>query len=269
MVKPKKKATTQEKLAKDRLRKKEKYAEIKKDPVRYRIEKEKERKKYLLRKEKKKILTIAEMTDRQKREQRRRWRMNSKKYLNKLKEQKKSHCILLEDSVLTSGTEETTNVADPTVSDPLMEIEEPPETTQTAVKSQKQTQNISSVTRKLRYRSTKVVSHLQKEINKLKKEKDILRKQLYKERNLQKVRKSIEDTIEKKVDEVINEIKADKIEEVKKKLLFNEVLNKGVSDKYKRLSKKEKRTFVEGIVDSSKLKKYGVLSKVNFSTKKK
>ncbi|CAG4964632.1 unnamed protein product [Parnassius apollo] len=66
MVKPKKKATAQEKLAKDRLRKKEKYAEIKKDPEKYRLEKEKERKKYLLRKEKKKILSIAEMTDRQK-----------------------------------------------------------------------------------------------------------------------------------------------------------------------------------------------------------
>lgn len=268
MAKQKKKATTQEKLAKDRLRKKEKYAEIKRDPEKYRIEKEKERKKYLLRKEKKKILSITEMTDRQKREQRRRWRKNSRQYLNKLREQKKVQSILLENLTPTSETVEILNIANSEVCDPLMEIEEPPESTPKIIKSQRQAK-CSSSARQLRYRSTKVISNLQKEVDKLRKEKDMLRKQIQKERMLQKVRKSIEDTIEKKVDEVIKDIKADKIEEVKKKLLFNETLNHGVSSKYKSLPKKEKRCFVEGIVDDSRLKKYGVLSKVNFSIKKK
>ncbi|CAG5034688.1 unnamed protein product [Parnassius apollo] len=171
MVKPKKKATAQEKLAKDRLRKKEKYAEIKKDPEKYRLEKEKERKKYLLRKEKKKILSIAEMTDRQKREQRRRWRKNSRKYLNKLKEQKKIERVLLENSPPTSENEEIAHIADP---DPLMEIEKTPKTV-----NSKATQSIqvnSSGTRKLRYRSMKVISNLKKEINKLKRDKDMLRR---------------------------------------------------------------------------------------------
>ncbi|CAG5055009.1 unnamed protein product [Parnassius apollo] len=152
-----KKQQHKKKLAKDRLRKKEKYAEIKKDPEKYRLEKEKERKKYLLRKEKKKILSIAEITDRQKREQRRRWRKNSRKYLNKLKEQKKIERVLLENSPPTSENEEIANIADP---DPLMEIEKTPKTV-----NSKATQSIqvnSSGTRKLRYRSMKVISNLKK-----------------------------------------------------------------------------------------------------------
>ncbi|KAL4704772.1 hypothetical protein ACJJTC_000081 [Scirpophaga incertulas] len=51
MGKTKKKLSTQEKLAKDRLRKKQKYAEIKSDPEKYRLLKEAERKKYILRKD--------------------------------------------------------------------------------------------------------------------------------------------------------------------------------------------------------------------------
>lgn len=61
MSKPKKKATKEEKLAKDRLRKKLKYAEIKADPEKYKLEKEKEKRKYLEKKEKKKVLSITEM----------------------------------------------------------------------------------------------------------------------------------------------------------------------------------------------------------------
>ncbi|KAL0893762.1 hypothetical protein ABMA27_013899 [Loxostege sticticalis] len=264
MAKPKKKATTEEKLAKDRLRKKEKYAEIKNDPEKYKIQKEKDRQKYLSRKEKKKILSIVDMSDRQKREQRRRWRKNSRKYLNKLKEQKKLENILLQNSPPDSETEENQNIAYPAERDPLMEIEETPK----SIPNSGKTQGTPSAIRKMRYRSRKVISNLQKEIDKLKKEKDMLRKQLYTERKLQKVNKTI-DTIEKKVDQVISDIKADKVEKVKKKLMFNEAINRGVSEKYKNLAKKEKRHFVKSIVDDSKLKKYRVLSKLNFAIKKK
>ncbi|CAG5055041.1 unnamed protein product [Parnassius apollo] len=180
MVKPKKKAKAQEKLAKDRLRKKEKYAEIKKDHEKYRLEKEKERKNYLFKKEKKKVLSIAEMIDKQKREQRRRLRKNSRKYLNKLQEQMKIERVLLENSPPTSENEEIANIADP---DPLMEIEKTPKTV-----NSKATQSIqvnSSATRKLRYRSMKVISNLKKEINKLKRDKDMLRKKNKKEREMQ------------------------------------------------------------------------------------
>ena len=87
MVKPKKNTNTQEKLAKDRLRKRQKYAEIKNNPEQYEIEKEKQKKTYLLRKEKKKIVNMEDMTERQKRDQRRRWRKHSQTYLNKVREQ--------------------------------------------------------------------------------------------------------------------------------------------------------------------------------------
>lgn len=59
------------------------------------------------------------MTDREKREQRRRWQKNSRKYLNKLQEQNKLQSILLEKSPPASETEEILNMADPTVRDPL------------------------------------------------------------------------------------------------------------------------------------------------------
>lgn len=194
MVKAKKKATTQEKLAKDRLRKKEKYAEIKEDPEKYSVLKEKQRKDYLLRKAKKKILSIDDMTDRQKREQRRRWRTNSRKYKNKLKEQKRIQRVLLENSPPESGTEEIPIIADPTERDPLVNIKAP-ETVDTPeiVKNPKSTKGTSSALRKLRYRTCKALSNMQTEIDKLKKEKYELKKQLHKERKMRSLKKSIDD----------------------------------------------------------------------------
>ncbi|KAL4710696.1 hypothetical protein ACJJTC_004341 [Scirpophaga incertulas] len=258
MGKTKKKLSTHEKLAKDRLRKKQKYAEIKSDSEKYRLLKEAERKKYILRKENKKILSITEMTDRQKREQRRKWRNNSRKYLNKLKDKRKLESVLLENSPPSSETEEILNTErdiDSTERDPLMDIEKNSDTSLNTDKIPNMKQDTSSMLRKLRYRSSKVISDLQAEINKLKKEKNSLTVQLYQVQRRQKIKKSIEDTIEKKVDQVIKDIKMDKIENVRKNLLFSETVNRGVFEKYKSLPKMQKRTFAKDIVDESRLKK--------------
>lgn len=56
---------------------------------------------------------------------------------------------------------------------------------------------------------------------------------------------------------------------MKKKLLFNETINSRVFQKYKSLPKKQKRPFVENIIDEPRLKKYGVRSKVNIALKSK
>lgn len=98
MARTKKKVSNQEKLANDRLRKKREYMKIKSDPELYRIQKEKERKRYLLKKENNKIQSIKDMSTRAQREQRRRWRENSRKYYKKKEEQRKIERILLENS---------------------------------------------------------------------------------------------------------------------------------------------------------------------------
>ncbi|KAL4705191.1 hypothetical protein ACJJTC_013991 [Scirpophaga incertulas] len=118
-----------------------------------------------------------------------------------------------------------------------MDIEKISDTSLNTDKIPNMKQDSSSMLIKLRYRSSKVISDLQAEINKLKKEKNSLTVQLYQVQRRQKIKKSIEDTTEKKVDQVIKDIKMDKIENVRKNLLFSETVNRGVFEKYKRLKK--------------------------------
>lgn len=267
MAKTKKKLTKEEKLAKDRLRKKNKYAEIKNDPEQYRIQKEKERRRYLLRKEKNKIISIQDMSERAKREQRRRWRKNSRKYLKKLEEQKKIQNILLNDSPPMSEVD----VAEPPpVLDPLEVGNNSQSKTEVQENSAQDRKNASRI-RKLRYKSAKVIGKLKEDINKLKREKDVLRKKIQRIKfQKEKEMKSKEDTIEKNDNQLLKDVKADKVEEVKKKLLFNESLTRGVCEHYKNLRKKEKRPFSEEILkDKAKFKKHKVLAKVPFVLRNK
>ena len=72
--------TKEQRLAKQRLCKRRRYIEIKNDPELLAIEKEKRKKQYLKRKEEKKIVPIKDKTPRSQREQRRRWKDNSRNY---------------------------------------------------------------------------------------------------------------------------------------------------------------------------------------------
>lgn len=63
-----------------RLAKRKKYALIKGDPIKYQQEREKEKLRYLKRKEEKDILSIKDMTEKQKNAIRKRWRENSSAY---------------------------------------------------------------------------------------------------------------------------------------------------------------------------------------------
>lgn len=108
MSKTKKKLKKEEKLAKDRLRKRQKYEEIKNNPELFKIKQEKDRKNYFLRKEQKKIRCISEMSNRAQREQRKRWRKNSLKYKKKKKEHSKVEEILVNETLEDSQKEYTT-----------------------------------------------------------------------------------------------------------------------------------------------------------------
>ncbi|XP_061704450.1 protein tramtrack, beta isoform isoform X9 [Cydia pomonella] len=108
--KTKKRLTKEEILAKDRERKRLKYAEVKKNPVLYGLLQEKEKQRYLLKKKKKKVVSIKEMSERAKREQRRRWRRNSLNYLKKLKEKNKLNQNHMESSASDSVNSENDEI---------------------------------------------------------------------------------------------------------------------------------------------------------------
>lgn len=73
------------KLKEKREAEKERYRRIMADPEKRKLMQEKERLKYLRKKEKKMVLSIAEMTPRQQRKQRKSWRENTKRHRERQK----------------------------------------------------------------------------------------------------------------------------------------------------------------------------------------
>ncbi|XP_046975173.1 protein PXR1-like [Vanessa cardui] len=110
MAKEKKKKSREEKLAQQRLHKKEKYQEIKNDPEKYAIQKEKERLRYLKRKEQKKLKSIKDLTPRQQRQQRKKWKENRQRYVEKKKQARAVQQMLVDNSPPTSDEEDTRSV---------------------------------------------------------------------------------------------------------------------------------------------------------------
>lgn len=74
------KKNKEERLGQQRLCKRRRYVEIKNDPELLALAKEKRRIKYLKDKEAKKVKSISEKTPRSQREQRKKWKENSKRF---------------------------------------------------------------------------------------------------------------------------------------------------------------------------------------------
>ncbi|KAL4721472.1 hypothetical protein ACJJTC_001026, partial [Scirpophaga incertulas] len=260
MGKPQKKMTKEEKLAKDRLRKREKYALIKNDPELYSLHKEKEKKRYLARKERKSIVSIKDMTPRAQRDQRRRWRRNTQNYLQRKAEKNRFEKILVENTHLKSDSQININ-SKPSRSDPLMNAEVVPNTSSqnTSAPLLKSDKRL----RRIRYKYSLIVKKLNERIGKLEKEKDVLRKR----RNISE---KVCDTIEKKVNDLLIEIRPEKKEAVKRQLLFSETIKHNLQDSYKSLTKKDKRIFVDTVIKDDKLlRKYKLHQKLPFSRRQK
>lgn len=111
----KNKKTREEKLAQARLHRRQKYAELKKDPDKYAAEKEKERLRYIKRKEQNKLKSIQDLTPRAQRQQRKKWRESLKRYLNKKKKERSIAQMLLDNSPPSSDVEQIFD----TILDPL------------------------------------------------------------------------------------------------------------------------------------------------------
>lgn len=111
--------TKEQRLIKQRLCKRRRYNEIKNDPELLAIEKERQRIKYLKRKEEKKIVQIKDKTPRGQREQRKRWKENTRRYREKrkaLNKEIKIETIQIEAPVeekVTDGTDEAAKSEDP------------------------------------------------------------------------------------------------------------------------------------------------------------
>ncbi|KAL4708816.1 hypothetical protein ACJJTC_011780 [Scirpophaga incertulas] len=269
MPRQKKGLTKEEKLAKDRERKREKYLEIKNNPELYAIQKEKERKRYLVRKTTKKICSIKEMTPRNQREQRKRWRRNSRKYLKKKEDQKKLVGILINNTPSDSETDlqiQNHNSNEPEL-DPLELIHEKIGSLRNKSEvRRRQHVKVSSIIRKMRYKHQKIVKTLQNQIEKLKKEKKMLKRKFSFEIK-QKV--TVQDSIEKKVNNIITDVRSERVEEVKQNLSFNEILMQDITEGYKTLKKKEKRDFANTVMkNKDRLKKFKVLNKIPFRLRK-
>ncbi|CAH2107183.1 unnamed protein product [Euphydryas editha] len=99
------KQTKEEILEKAKLARRNRYAEIKSDPVKYAVEKEKEHQRYLKRKESKKILSIQEMTPTAKKVQRERWRDNFKRYYQRKLLQKREAELINSNTPSGSDTD--------------------------------------------------------------------------------------------------------------------------------------------------------------------
>lgn len=94
------------KLAQDRRYKKEWYEKLKKDPVKLAEYKEKERLRYLKKKEQNKIKSVHDLSPRQQRLQRKKWRESAKKYLRKKKRSNQIEQMLIKHSPPTSDSED-------------------------------------------------------------------------------------------------------------------------------------------------------------------
>ncbi|CAB3249665.1 unnamed protein product [Arctia plantaginis] len=130
----------------------------------------------------------------------------------------------------------------------------------------KRCQKKDKLIRRLRYSYKKEIGKLKQEKEKVIKEKDAMRKMLMRQINKQRKIQAKPSTGEK-VDNLIKSIDEDKREEVKKKILFGEIISNNLRDGFKVLRKKEKREFSDIVMrDKDRFKKHKVLDFLNENT---
>ncbi|CAB3228481.1 unnamed protein product [Arctia plantaginis] len=107
----------EDELERRRIARREKYKRIKSDPEKYAIERAKKKEAYLKRKIEQKVKNINEMSPREQRAQRKRWRENSKRYLKKKAKERQIKEVTIISQVLKGRGK----INDKEVSDPLCE----------------------------------------------------------------------------------------------------------------------------------------------------
>lgn len=252
MTKPR--SSSKQKISKEeRLRRKQECEKrrreaIRSDPDKWEQEKENERKRYLKRKSEKKIKMIGDMTPREQRAKRKKWNENNKRSRVRKQNEKRLQEHLINQTPPESDEEriDATNEREEHNILPL------------AGSSRK-----SSGRRRVRKDRAKAYRMLTKERNK----SEIYRKKAAKyrkkyERLLEKIsKKEHEITPRKKVKEIIKGVKV--TTEIKKRLLFGEVLQHQLTHNFKKLrNEKSKQVFTKAVAGKI-LKKYRQIKQAN------
>ncbi|CAG5053991.1 unnamed protein product [Parnassius apollo] len=118
---------------------------------------------------------------------------------------------------------------------------------------------------KVHYQHNKEIGILKHEIEKTKKQKDGIRKMLYRIKKNKKKNENI--STEKKVEQLVENVNTQKREEIKERLMFGEILSRSVREGYKCLRKKDKKEFSNVVMtEKEKFKKYKLLTQTKIFT---
>lgn len=230
MANVKKKQTREERLEKKRQAEKLRYQRLKNDPVKNAELKEKEKQQYKKKKEKGQIKSINDMTEREKRAIRKIWREKTKKHRDRVKLQS------------------TRNYP---VTPPASDNEDQPPLPQNNIALAAKRR--SEIQRKLR--------------NKLiKKQKNEIKHLRLKLRDCQKKLQRIEKqkmTPNSKVADLLQNNSKENVEEVKKKLLFSEVIQNQLKENIKLTTNDNEKKIFKKVLSGKIVKKYKVLNQIN------
>ncbi|KAK0074342.1 hypothetical protein PV325_008480 [Microctonus aethiopoides] len=232
MAKTKKKQTREERLEKKREAERLRYQRIKCDPGKNEQLKEKEKLKYQRKKENGRIKSINDMTEREQRTIRKIWREKTKKHRDHLKLQS------IANSPMTPPS--SNNDAHSLVIEAENNV---------ALAAKKRSEN----QRKSRNRL-------------LKKQKDEIERLRNKVKKFQKKLRRVEKqkmTPNSKVVDLMKNNNEEKVEEVKKKLLFSEVVQSQLKKNIELIKNDEEMQIFKKVLSGDIVKKYKVLDQIN------
>ncbi|CAF4951139.1 unnamed protein product [Pieris macdunnoughi] len=230
MANVKKKQTREERLEKKRQTEKLRYQRIKNDPVKNAKLKEKERQQYKKKKEKGQIKSINDMTEREQRAVRKIWREKTKKHRDRVKIQSTRN-----------------NPLTPPASDNEDQPPLPQNNIALAAKRR------SEIQRKLRNQL-------------IKKQKYEIKQLRQKVRDCQKKLRRIgkqKMTPNSKVADLLQNNSKENIEEVKKKLLFSEVIQNQLKENINLTTNDNEKKIFKKVLSGKVVKKYKVLNQIN------
>lgn len=230
MVNVKKKQTREERLEKKRQAERLRYQRIKNDPIKNAELKEKERQQYQKKKEKGQIRSIHDMTEREQRAIRKIWREKTRKHRTRVKLQS------------------TRNFP---VTPPESDNEDLPPLPQNNIALAAKRR--SEIQRKLR---NKLIKKQKNEIKELRQKVRDYKKKLL------RIKKQ-EMTPNSKVTDLLQSNSKEKVEEVKKKLLFSEVIQNQLKENMNLTMNDNEKKIFKKVLSGKIVKKYKVLNQIN------
>lgn len=222
-----------------RERERERRRRIREDPVKREEQREKERQKYLKQKQNKVKKSINEMTPREQRKQRKKWRDNIRNFRLKRKQ-------MDEETVTTPDHE--------------VQIENPVHQQKPGRKKNYKILNRNKINRFRKTEKTKKqIEQLKRTAYRYKKRYQRLLKSV--EKNKENTLMDVELTPVTKINTLINETQthdSKKVQQVKKSLIFNEVVKKQLAESYTELKTEKTKRLFKKILNGRVVKKYNM-----------